>query len=118
MRVEFKRGLLAGSDLDGVKSGLLAEAEREHKRVVRSIERDFLAARLILEGMREPETSQAFKLARAFMDDFERQHGDRKEIDPQMAKVIRLLKGEEKLTIDDDADGGVTDGTAEPGKAD
>ena len=118
MRVEFKRGLLSGSDLDGVKSGLLAEAEREHKRVVRSIERDFLAARLILEGLREPETSQAFKLARGFMNDFERQHGDRKEIDPQMAEVIRLLKGDgSELKIDDDADGGGDDGT-EPGKAD
>ena len=119
MRMEFQRALCAESDLDGVMAALVASADAEHRRVVKAIERDHMACKLIQRGLQEPQTSEAFRVAQAFMDDYRKTWSKQKGTDARTAEIIKLLKGDgSELKIDDDADGGVTDGTAEPGKAD
>lgn len=119
MRMEYQKGLLQGSDLEGIRAGLMAECDREHKRLIKVIERDHLTAKLILQGLQEPQTSGAYQMARSFMDDFQNAQGQKEKPNPRTAEIMRLLRGDgSELKIDDDAEGGVTDGTAEPGKVD
>lgn len=112
MRMEFQKGLANRSDLSGIRGLLISHADAHHRQVLKSIERDFLTAQLIVAGLEEPPTSEAYRIARGFLDDFERGGAPKKK--PEDDEVLRLLKGETELTID----GGEEDGTAEEsGKA-
>lgn len=114
MRQEFQRALVNKSDLTGIKCQLVSNADSQHRAILKAIERDFLACQLIVAGLAESPASEAYRVSRAFIDDFERA-GKPKRKPAEDDEVLRLLKGETELRID----GGAEDGTAEePGKAD
>lgn len=96
--------------MDEVRSNLIKTAEAEHRRVLKAIERDTLTARLIEAGLKERPSSEAYKVARAFLDDCNRACGQaEREAD---AEILQYLKADD-LKIDDDEGGQTDDGTAD-----
>lgn len=110
MRQEFKVALVRDTDLDIVKADLLASLERDHKRAMQAVERDYTMSKLILAGLKEPINCEAHKMADSFLKDYRRTHGKRENLSAKDDETLRRLM-EDPLIIDEEGKG------AEDGKS-
>ena len=80
MKELFKAAIAQGSDLSDAKKQLFDEVRKVYNDSNSAIERDFQTAMLIRFGLSQPEDSEAYAVARAVQEDFQRTYPPRENL--------------------------------------
>lgn len=100
MRAEYQIALCRGSDINKVCAELKEQAQRDYHKILASIEADRLGAELIRNALACPGSTEAHKMAHAYVADYRKQHEKKlTELDRLLNKLHSKLDDED--TVED-----------------